>query len=96
MTSRSLDWDDLIIRPGRQREEPHRDQQDRHWSNHTIDDIRHCQELDDHLTEWEREFVNSVAASIIQWGRLTEKQQICFDRIVNKLKLAGLWEGEGW
>jgi hypothetical protein len=96
VVSRKLDWDDLIIRPGRQYEEPPRQQQyqNHQHSNSPIADIRRCQELDRHLTEWEAEFVSSIAASIIEWGHLTPKQQACLGRIVNKLKLAGLWEGE--
>ena len=35
-------------------------------------------------------------ARLLKGGRLTEKQQACLDRIVTKLKLAGLWEGEQW
>jgi hypothetical protein len=32
----------------------------------------------------------------VQWGRLTEKQQTALDRIITKLKLAGLWEDAQW
>ena len=102
VSSRKLDWDDLIIKPGQQREEPRHDGFRYDWrrqyqqSNHTISDIRRCQELEDHLTAWEIEFVNSIAGSMVQWGRLTEKQQAVLDRIVTKLKLAGLWEDAQW
>jgi hypothetical protein len=95
IASRKLDWDDLIVKPGRQYdEEPPRQPHHWNWNNGPISDIRRCQELGDHLNGWEAEFVASIAASIVEWGRLTEKQQACLDRIVNKLKLAGLWEGE--
>jgi hypothetical protein len=93
IVSRSLDWDDLIIKPGRRHEQ---ESQRRHHSGGTLDDIRHCQSLAEHLTEWEISFVNSIAGSILGWGRLTPKQQTTLDRIVNKMKLAGLWEGEPW
>ena len=102
ISSRKLDWDDLIIKPGRQREEPRHDGFRHDWRrqyqqpNHTIADIRRLQELENHLTSWEAEFVRSIAGSIVEWGRLTEKQQAVLDRIVINLKLAGLWEDAQW
>jgi hypothetical protein len=85
INGRKLDWDDLIIRPGRQRE-------GRDWRA----EIRRCRELEGHLTFWETNFVNSIAGSIVQWGRLTKKQQAALDRIIVKLKLAGLWGDAQW
>ena len=97
IVSRKLDWEDLIIRPGRhQHNEPPQQHHSRDQDNDAIDDIRRCQELGDHLNGWEADFITSIATSIVEWGRLTEKQQACLDRIVTKLKLAGLWEGEQW
>jgi hypothetical protein len=101
VSGRKLDWDDLIVKPGRQHEEPrggfgHDWERQYQPPNNTIADIRRCQELETHLTSWETEFVNSIAGSIVEWGRLTEKQQAVLDRIVTKLKLAGLWEDAQW
>jgi len=102
VNSRKL-GDDLIILPGRQREEPRHDfrydwrqQHQRSSNTNTINDIRRCQELENHLTDWEAEFVKSIAGSIVQWGRMTEKQAAVLDRIVTKLKLSGLWEDAQW
>jgi hypothetical protein len=93
MMSRSLDWDDLIIKPDRRHEQGSRQQ---HRSSETVDDIRHCQSLVGHLTDWEERFIDSIAISILEWGQLTPRQHAVLDRIVTKLKLAGLWEGEAW
>jgi hypothetical protein len=92
VTSRQLDWDELIIKVGAAGSSRER----RSHTTSQIDDIRRCQSLVEHLTEWEAEFVESIAGSILEWGRLPPKQQAVLDRITNKLKLAGLWEGEAW
>lgn len=84
---RSLDWDDLIISI-----EPARQRQERYDDNEEADLIRKCSERNLCLTAWENEFVTSISASILEWGRLTPKQRAVLDRIVNKLKLAGSWE----
>jgi hypothetical protein len=98
VTSRQLDWEDLIGPVGTQRREERREEPRNggRQTNSTIANIRRCQALEEHLTNWEREFIGSIAYSIVDWGRLTERQQAVLDRIVNKLKLAGLWEGEPW
>ena len=99
VSGRKLDWDDLLIKPGRPREEPQYDggyYRKRQPPDPIITDIRRCQELEAHLTNWEIEFVNSIAVSIVEWGRLTEKQHTILDRTVTKLKLAGLWEHAQW
>jgi hypothetical protein len=105
ISARKLDWDDLIVKPGREhgasqagfqhRGRQHYQQQNDDTAD-TLADIRRCQELEDHLTGWEIQFVNSIADSIIRWRRLTEKQQASLDRIVEKLKLSGLWEYAAW
>jgi hypothetical protein len=64
--------------------------------NSQVSDIRRCREFGEYLTAWEAEFINSIAASIREWGRLTQKQASVLERIVNKLKGAGLWSGESW
>jgi hypothetical protein len=92
VASRQLDWDELIIKVGATGSSKER----RSHTTSQIDDIRHCQSLVEHLTEWEADFIESIAGSILEWGRLTPKQQAVLDRITNKLKLAGLWEGEAW
>jgi hypothetical protein len=94
ITSRQLNWEEIIVSVGPQRREERRD--GGHQTNGTISDIRRCQTLERYLTSWETEFLGSIANSIIQWGRLTEKQQAALDRIVNKLTLRGLWDGDPW
>jgi hypothetical protein len=87
---RSLDWDDLIIsiKPARQKQRREHYVED----DEEADLIRKCAERNLCLTAWENEFVTSISASILEWGRLTPKQRAVLDRIVNKLKLAGAWE----
>ena len=93
IVSQQLDWDDLIIEVGtQQRVHSHHNK----WAGGPIIDLRRCRELRSHLTEWEADFITSVSSSIVEWGRLTPKQQAVLDRIVNKLKSAGLWDGESW
>lgn len=95
---RMLDWEDLIIPI--QRSDA---RQDRSWKQqwhqeeaHEDDDeaglIHKCSELNMSLSEWEQEFISSISESIVEWGRLTAKQRSVLDRIVNKLKLRGLWD----
>lgn len=57
-----------------------------------VDLIRRCAERDKYLIAWENEFIGSISASILEWGRLTPKQRSVLDRIVNKLKLQGVWD----
>jgi hypothetical protein len=98
----ALDWDDLVIpvsqaktrtdsRRQREREEP------RYHHTHTDDEqdeaflIRRAQQFLHFLTPWERDFLSSIAESLVEWGRLTERQRAVLDRIGNKLKLRGCW-----
>lgn len=96
ISDRKLDWDDLIIPVHSSRHNTKND--NRHESNSNnyepdeTDLINKCSELSHCLTEWEREFIESIGESVIEWGRLTGKQRAVLDRIVNKLKLRGLWE----
>lgn len=100
--SRSLDWDDLIIpvhtashnSTGQRRQEyawepppPPPPQEDEETFL-----IRRCAERPHCLTTWENEFIQSISESVIEWGHLTVKQRSVLDRIVNKLKLRGVWE----
>jgi hypothetical protein len=91
--SRALDWDDIIIQvnqaharysspPPPPPYEPEPDEEDL---------IHECAEHGEHLTAWERNFIQDIAESIIEWGQLTSKQRVVLDRIVSKLKLRGVW-----
>jgi len=74
IVSRRLDWEDLIIRPGRhQHNEPPQQHHYQDQDNDAIDDIRRCQELGDHLNSWEADFVASIAGSIVERGALNRK-----------------------
>jgi hypothetical protein len=53
--------------------------------------IRRAQQFLHFLTPWERDFLSSIAESLVEWGRLTERQRAVLDRIGNKLKLRGCW-----
>jgi hypothetical protein len=95
--SRSLDWDDLIIAiGGGGRQEQARPRYERPPPPPSDDDeaglIKRCSERAKALSEWETEFIESISASIIEWGRLTPRQRASLDRIVNKLKVRGLWD----
>jgi hypothetical protein len=85
----ALDWDDLIIHAGRHSQEQRREVPE---SGDEADMIYRCAERDICLTAWEREFIQSISDSILEWGRLTPKQRSVLDRIVNKLKLNGNWD----
>lgn len=93
--SRSLDWDDLIIRihsnSTRKRPKP-KPEPEPDDDDGEVDLIRRCAERDKCLSAWENEFIGSISASILEWGRLTPKQRSVLDRIVNKLKLQGVWD----
>jgi hypothetical protein len=93
--SRRLDWDELIIKVGAAGSSKERREHRAHATG-PIGDIRRCQPLAEHLTEWEADFIESIAGSILEWGRLTPRQRAVLDRVVNKLKLGGLWEGAAW
>lgn len=93
---RKLDWDDLIIPVHKSTN--HKNGADNKARQHHFDEpeetdlIHRCSELSRCLTTWEREFIESISESIVEWGKLTEKQRSVLDRIVNKLKVQGLWE----
>lgn len=88
---RALDWDDLIIGTGTNRDSRSEERTARHDVDEAIL-IRRCAEYESHLSTWEREFIASIADSIQEWGRLTPKQAGVLNRIVNKLKLRGAWQ----
>jgi hypothetical protein len=46
------------------------------------------------LTTWEKEFLQSIKSSMLQWGRLTVKQRAAIDKIVIKVRLYGRWEDD--
>jgi len=102
--SRSLDWDDLIIPIKAASSGQQQRRQEYSWSpppppppppppeeDETFL-IRRCGEREINLSNWEREFVASIGESIVEWGRLTPKQRAVLDRIVNKLKVRGVWD----
>ena len=90
----SLDWDDLLMSETAPRAER---QQSRHHYEPDDDDngeaflIRRARQHDQFLSTWEREFLNSISESLVEWGRLTPKQRAVLDRINNKLQLRGCW-----
>jgi hypothetical protein len=99
---RSLDWDDLII-PVKAASSSQQQQRrpDYSWSppppppSPEEDEtflIRRCGERTACLSGWEKEFIASIGESIVEWGHLTPKQRSVLDRIVNKLKLRGVWD----
>jgi hypothetical protein len=91
LKAHALDWDDLIIPVGRhtyERQPPPPPPS----NGDEADMIHHCAERGVCLTPWEREFIQSISDSILEWGRLTTKQRAVLDRIVNKLKLNGNWD----
>jgi hypothetical protein len=53
--------------------------------------IARCARQSLHLNNFEREFLQSVGASLIQWGELTPKQRAVLDRIVTKLMMRGVY-----
>ena len=88
----SLDWDDLVLpvtasRAQRQQSRPHPepDGPDEAFL------IRRALQFAQYVSSWEREFLNSISESLIEWGRLTPKQRAVLDRINNKLQLRGCW-----
>jgi hypothetical protein len=86
--ARSLDWDDLIIdvrHPRRYSPPPPG------VGAGEADLIHHCLECAECITAWESDFLHSIGASVVQWGRLTPKQRAILDRIVNKLRVQGVW-----
>jgi hypothetical protein len=90
--SRALDWDDLIIsvnhHTGYSSPPPPPPPPD---TDDEEDLIRSCSRAAEHLTQWERGFIEDIGESIVEWGRLTPKQRAVLDRIVTKLKLRGAW-----
>jgi len=95
--ARALDWDDLIIRVRNSSSGySHQRQPEPDWEEVVDDDeatmIRRCAERSAALSAWENEFIESISGSILEWGKLTPKQHAVLDRIVNKLKLRGIWE----
>jgi hypothetical protein len=94
LKTHALDWDDLIIQEGR-RSEPRqeRNKPPRHDPDDDEADLIHrCAERPKCLSAWEQDFIRSIGESIIEWGRLTPKQRAILDRIVNKLKVQGVWD----
>jgi hypothetical protein len=90
--SRQLDWDDLIISPGRGNGSAELDDEEAaDFVPVELDVIRHCIRRGALLLRWEREFLGSIAQSVVEWGRLTPKQRSVLDRIVGKLQANGAW-----
>lgn len=84
----SLDWDDLV--------KQYRQQQYNSAGFADVEDehdgavlIRRARKFEQYLTEWERDFLQSISDSLLEWGHLTVKQRAVLDRINNKLKLRG-------
>jgi hypothetical protein len=88
---RSLDWDDLIIATGRN-SQSRQAEPPPPTGNDEADLIHRCAERPHCLTAWENEFIANISESIVEWGRLTPKQRSVLDRIVNKLKVRGVWD----
>jgi hypothetical protein len=97
LKDRSLDWDDLIISVAssanrQNRTKSFEEQFEEAMKASEANLIRKCAERERCLTTWENEFIVSIGASILEWGKLTPKQRAVLDRIVTKLKLAGVWD----
>lgn len=88
--SRALDWDDLIIDTRSRRS--YRPEPEPEPNGDEADLIHRCKDRELALSNWEREFITSISVSIVEWGKLTPKQRSVLDRIVNKLKLNGVWD----
>jgi hypothetical protein len=89
----SLDWDDLLMPVNPPRTE-HRQYRAEHFYNEDETEaflIRRAQQHDQFCSDWERNFLASIAESLVEWGRLTPKQRAVLDRINNKLELRGCW-----
>jgi hypothetical protein len=94
---RQLDWDDLIISPGGTRNGSAEPEDEEEFIPVELEIIRHCIRRGALLSRWEREFLGSIAQSIVEWGRLTPKQRSVLDRIVAKLQANGAWEArQSW
>ena len=95
----ALDWDDLIVPvKAHAQQKQQRQQQYNNAGYADVEDdfneaflIRRARDFEQHLTEWEREFLESIADSLVEWGHLTPKQRAVLDRVNNKLKLRGCW-----
>jgi hypothetical protein len=90
--SRQLDWDDLIISPGGTRNGSVEPEDEEEFIPVELEIIRHCIRRGALLSRWEREFLGSIAQSVVEWGRLTPKQRSVLDEIVAKLQANGAWE----
>lgn len=89
----TLDWDDLIIQEGRSKSSYRKPKPERREPDADEADMIHrCSEREKCMTAWEREFITSISGSIIEWGHLTPKQRAILDRIVNKMKVQGVWD----
>jgi hypothetical protein len=84
--NRQLEWNDLIVQIGGFRQRPK--QRDLFAEEDTYDSrmeqIERCRQHATLLSAWERDFIDSIAESIQQWRRLTEKQAAVLDRIVEE------------
>jgi len=92
----ALDWDDLVIpvsqaktRTNQHSYRPPPPPEDEEDDEASL--IRRAQQSSGYLSVWERDFLISVAESVVEWGRLTPKQRAVLDRIQTKLKLRGVW-----
>jgi hypothetical protein len=83
--SRQLGWDDLIVTPGGS------GSVENDFIPVELELIRHCLRRGGLLSQWEREFLGSIAQSVTAWGRLTPKQRSVLDRIIDKLRMNGAW-----
>lgn len=52
--------------------------------------IERCADLEEHLTDWEAEFIESIGRSI-RWHGLIGKQSEILEQIVEKLEERGVW-----
>jgi hypothetical protein len=79
-----IDWSDIIVTPS--------------WDcKASLDSesgelLRRCSDLSLCLTRWERDFIAGLSVAIRHRGRLTERQAVCLNRIVDRLRQAGLWD----
>jgi hypothetical protein len=91
LKDRALDWDDLIIKGAAQPQHQEYQRPERQPES-AIELIRGCADCEAYLNGYEQHFIESIRGSLIEWGRLTPKQRTVLDRIVNKLKMMGVWQ----
>ena len=53
--------------------------------------VKECLKHFDHVSQWEREFLESIDGALVRWGHLTDKQRVVLTKIVAKLRAMEVW-----